>query len=249
MHHCKRIDPPGRPLRHCRPAQAGGMGSVYRAIDIELQETVALKLLKPALMESADALERFRQEVKLARRIAHHNVVKTFDLGDDGRQRFLTMEFVDGVSLSRYLSQRGRLDVLDFAQVAQQLCAGLASAHHAGVLHRDLKPDNVLVAQDGRVAITDFGIAVVSGALTGKGIIGTPTYMAPEQLQSDTALDGRADVYALGAIFFELLTARRAWPGNDLVAVAMARVLQPQPRRTYKRRPNWIHSTPTWCGI
>lgn len=207
----------------------GGMGSVYKAVDVELQETVALKLLNPELVKEDGALERFRLEVKLARRIAHPNVVKTFDLGDDGRQRFLTMEFVDGLSLSRYLQQRGRVDVLDFAQVAHQLCAGLQAAHTAGVLHRDLKPDNVLVARDGRVAITDFGIAVVNGALTGKGIVGTPAYMSPEQLQADTALDGRADVYALGAIFFELLTGRRAWPGSDAVSVAMARILQPPP--------------------
>ncbi|MBM4343520.1 MAG: protein kinase [Deltaproteobacteria bacterium] len=207
----------------------GGMGSVYKALDVELQETVALKLLNPDLVKDDAALERFRQEVKLARRIAHANVVKTFDLGDDGRQRFLTMEFVDGMSLARYLQQRGRIDVLDFAQVAHQLCAGLQAAHAAGVLHRDLKPDNVLVARDGRVAITDFGIAVVNGALTGKGIVGTPAYMSPEQLQADTALDGRADVYALGAIFFELLTGRRAWPGSDAVSVAMARILQPPP--------------------
>lgn len=209
---------------------AGGMGSVYRARDRELDELVALKLLKPELADHADFVERFRQEVRLARRIAHANVVKTFDLGEAGTQRFLTMEFVDGVALSRHLAQRGRLDVLDFSLVAAQLCAGLAAAHAAGVLHKDLKPDNVLVARDGRVAITDFGIAQAAGASSAtQGISGTPAYMAPEQLQPNIVLDARADIYALGALLFELLTGHRAWAGGELVAVAMARLLQPPP--------------------
>ena len=208
----------------------GGMGSVYKARDLELDELVALKMLKPELANHEQFVAKFRQEVRLARRIAHANVVKTYDLGEAGSQRFLTMEYIDGVALSRHLAQRGRLDVLDFSLVAAQLCAGLSAAHSAGVLHRDLKPDNVLVARDGRVAITDFGIAQAAGASSAtQGIAGTPAYMAPEQLQPSVVLDARADLYALGVMLFELLTGKRAWQGGELVSVAMARLLNPPP--------------------
>lgn len=210
---------------------AGGMGSVYRALDRELDEVVALKLLSSDMTAEPGAVERFRLEVKLARRIAHANVVRTHDLGEDGAQKFLTMEYVEGVSLGRRLQSEGRLDILEFMRIAQQICAGIGAAHQAGVLHRDLKPDNVLLGKTGRVAITDFGIAraTAGNRTTYRGIVGTPAYMAPEQLQNEVELDARADIYALGTMLFEMLTGERAWPGDNMIVVAMARLQQPPP--------------------
>ena len=211
----------------------GAMGTVYRALDRELDEVIALKVLKKELAGAHGILERFRREVKLARRVTHKNVARMFDIGDDGGDRFLTMELIDGESLSRRLSRYGRLSFREVAALTKDICAGLAVAHEAGVLHRDLKPDNVIVAKDGRAVITDFGIArAVAGgdSQTAVGVfVGTPLYMAPEQVEGIAELDARADLYALGAMMYELLTGEPAWQRPSLVAVAAARLLSPPP--------------------
>lgn len=137
----------------------GGMGAVYKATDLELDEIVALKMLRRELSATPGMIERFRQEVKLARRVTHPNVVRTFDLGEHQNDRFLTMEFVQGQSLARLLETDGALEPTRAIAIVRELASGMAAAHKAGVLHRDLKPDNVLIADDGRVMITDFGIA------------------------------------------------------------------------------------------
>jgi eukaryotic-like serine/threonine-protein kinase len=212
---------------------SGGMGTVYRARDRELDETVALKVLKKELAASEGMLERFRREVKLARRVTHRNVARTFDIGEHGGERFLTMEFVEGEMLGSRLSRQRRLPITEVLAIARDLCAGLAAAHAAAVLHRDLKPENVILAKDGRAVITDFGIArAVSEGELGKtvgGIVGTPAYMAPEQVEGHPELDARADLYALGAILYELSTGEMAWRGGTVVAIAAARLLRPPP--------------------
>jgi serine/threonine-protein kinase len=212
---------------------AGGMGTVYRARDRELDEIVALKILRKELATSSTMLERFRREVKLARRVTHKNVARTFDIGEHGGDRFLTMELIDGDMLGAHLARSGRLSLREVVSIARDVCAGLAAAHAAGVLHRDLKPENVIVARDGRAVITDFGIAraVAAGDLgrTAGGIIGTPAYMAPEQVEGGADLDVRADLYALGTMLFELLTGKMAWPGDSAIAIAAARLLRPPP--------------------
>src|SRR5258706_16160645 len=136
----------------------GGMGSVYRARDTELDEVIALKVLRRELVDAPGMLDRFRREVKLARRVTHRNVARTFDIGEHEGERFLTMEYVDGEPLSRRVS-RGPLDVASTLEIGLAICAGLSAAHVAGVVHRDPKPANVLLGVDGRVGITDFGIA------------------------------------------------------------------------------------------
>jgi serine/threonine-protein kinase len=210
----------------------GGMGTVYRARDRELDELVALKVLKKELA-TPEMIERFRREVKLARRVTHRNVARTYDIGEHGGDRFLTMEFVEGEMLAALLARRGRLEVPEVVRLALDVCAGLSAAHAAGVLHRDLKPENVIVAKDGRAVITDFGIAraVAAGELsrTIGGLVGTPAYMAPEQVEGATDLDARADLYALGTMLFELLTGEMAWPGDSIVTVATSRLLRPPP--------------------
>ncbi|WP_437903559.1 protein kinase [Sorangium sp. So ce327] len=211
----------------------GGMGSVYRVRDVELDEVVALKMLRRDLADSAGMLERFRQEVKLARRVTHRNVARTFDFGDHDGEKFLTMECVEGESLHSVLARTGPMPSQQAIGIGCSLCDGLGAAHAAGIVHRDLKPENVLVDRNGRVVITDFGIARTSSgpsAAESQGfVLGSPAYMSPEQLTGEPDLDARTDIYALGMILFECLTHRRAWPGAGAIAAAMSRLKSPPP--------------------
>ena len=217
----------------------GGMGCVYRARDEELDEVVALKMLRQELVDEHGMLERFRREVKLARRVTHKNVARVFDIGEHGPDKFLTMEYVEGESLSTVAAREGAMPLGRVVEIATSLCAGLTAAHVAGVIHRDLKPENVLIAKEGRVVITDFGIArahVDDGARTQVGTaIGTPAYMAPEQVQGLADIDARADLYALGAMLYELFTGEKAWRGESVVTIAAARLIHPPPDLRVKR--------------
>jgi serine/threonine-protein kinase len=193
---------------------AGGMGVVYRAFDRELQEPVAIKTLRAeALAGGTVALERFKQEIRLARRIAHRNVVRTYDLGEVGGTYYLTMEFVEGTSLKQLISSRGKLPIPVTLTVGKQLCRALEVAHAEGVIHRDIKPQNMVVEPNGFLKVMDFGIARLANPPKGKGLteagmsIGTPDYMSPEQL-SGLELDARADLYAAGVVLFECVTGR-----------------------------------------
>jgi len=208
----------------------GGMGRVYRARDRALDEIVALKVLRRELLATDGVVERFRQEVKLARRVTNVHVVRTFDLGQHDDDHFLTMEYIEGRSLARVLDD-GPPPLTESLRIARAACTGIAAAHHAGVLHRDLKPDNILVASTGRIAITDFGIARPSAGPTSTQdrFVGTPAYMAPEQVDGRFAIGPHTDIYAFGAILFEMLTGRRPFPGDDVLTVAVARLHQPPP--------------------
>jgi len=214
---------------------SGGMGTVYRALDLELNEVVALKMLRRDLAGTPSMLDHFRHEVRLARKVTHRNVVRTFDIGEHGGDRFLTMEFIDGAPLSALVARRGGMPVSRVSLIGRELCAGLAASHEAGVVHGDLKPENVICAKGGRVVITDFGIA--RALSTGVGakdswagvLIGTPAYMAPEQVEGVDELDGRADIYALGCMLYRLLTGALPWGSGSVMAVASARLLRPPP--------------------
>lgn len=213
---------------------AGGMGAVYRARDTELDEIVALKMIHDELGNDANILARFRQELKLARRVTHKNVARAFDIGEHAGAKFITMEFIEGESLASFLAQRGRLSLAQAIPILREICAGMSAAHAAGVVHRDLKPDNVLLGADGRVVITDFGIAraLSTGERATKtmgGVVGTPEYMAPEQVEGASDIDGRADLYALGVMMYELFTGEPAWRGNTPYAIAAARLVKPPP--------------------
>ena len=215
----------------------GGMASVYRARDTQLEETVALKVISRELASEPDAMARFRREVVLARRVTHRNVARSFDIGEHDGQLFLTMELVEGESAGELLLRVGRLSEPEAIRIALEVCAGLAAAHAAGVVHRDLKPANVLIAKDGRVVLTDFGIASAQTnntkrARTAGLVVGTPEYISPEQIEGGRELDGRADIYALGAMLFELVTGQPAWTGDTLLAIVAARLSQtpPDPR-------------------
>jgi len=204
----------------------GGMGVVYRAMDRELGDEVALKLLTPGIA-TPDSIERFRREVRLARRVTHPNVARVFDLGLWGDKYFLTMELVRGRSFDDVLDERGTLPPAEILTLARTLCEALVAAHAAGVIHRDLKPANVLVSDDGRVVITDFGIARAVGAsddkLKTQGPIGTPLYMAPEQI-SGAPVDARTDLFALGIMLYEMATGEIPHARDTAIATAVARL-------------------------
>jgi len=211
----------------------GGMGMVYRAFDRQLGETVALKTLRPELVAAdSTTLERFKQEIRLARRITHRNVVRTHDLGEVDGMYFITMEYVAGANLKELIRQRGRLPVGVTLTIGRQLCRALEVAHEQQVIHRDVKPHNIAVEPSGFIKVMDFGIARLmerSGeGLTQAGTaIGTPEYMAPEQLMGET-VDARADLYAAGAVLFECLTGRIVFPSQSLTAL-IAKHLEEKP--------------------
>jgi serine/threonine-protein kinase len=192
------------------------MGEVYRADDLTLDQPVALKFLPETFAERPERVERFYNEVRLARRVSHPNVCRVHDIGHAEDLHYLSMEYVDGEDLSSLLRRIGRLARDKALEIARQLCAGLAAAHDQGVLHRDLKPANVMLDGKGKVRITDFGLAAVAESLDGSDSrSGTPAYMAPEQL-SGGEITVRSDVYALGLVLYEIFTGRRAFRADTV---------------------------------
>ena len=207
---------------------SGGMGVVYRAHDRELDETIALKVLRPVVVTDAASIERFRREIRLARRISSKHVVRTYDIGEHSGVHFLTMEYVEGITVRRLLATRGRLGVAPTLAIACQLAYSLVAAHEQGVVHRDIKPENLLLDATGVLKVMDFGVARPTAAgsgLTEVGLlIGTPSYMAPEQLLGED-FDQRADLYAVGVVLFECLVGRLPFDAPSAVAL-IARVLR-----------------------
>jgi hypothetical protein len=200
----------------------GGMGEVYRAEDLKLSQTVALKFLPESIAQDSAALARFHREVRVARQVSHRNVCRVFDIGDADGLPFLTMEYVDGEDLASLLRRIGRLPSDKAVEVARQICAGLAAAHEHGVIHRDLKPANVMIDGRGKVRITDFGLAGVVGSFQeDESRAGTPAYMAPEQLAGKDA-SVQSDVYALGLVLYEVFTGKRAFEATTLAELRRA---------------------------
>jgi serine/threonine-protein kinase len=189
----------------------GGMGEVYRADDLTLGQAVAMKFLPDEATRDEGMRERFRNEVRTARRISHPNVCRVYDVGDVDGQTFFTMEYVDGEDLGSLLRRIGRLPQDKAVEIARQLCAGLAAAHGKGVLHRDLKPANIMLDGRGQAVIMDFGLAGVADDIRGPEVrSGTPAYMSPEQL-SGTEVTTLSDIYALGLVLYEVFTGKRAF--------------------------------------
>jgi predicted Ser/Thr protein kinase len=194
----------------------GGMGEVYRAEDLKLNQGVALKFLPVAMHDDEAARERFYQEVRLAREISHANVCRVFDIGELDGRLFLTMEYVDGEDLASLLRRIGQFPQAKGLDIARQMCAGLAAAHDHGVLHRDLKPGNIMLDGRGRVRITDFGLAALSENMGGEEVsAGTPAYMAPEQL-AGVEVTQRSDIYSLGLVMYEIFTGKKAYEAASI---------------------------------
>lgn len=192
------------------PIGKGGMGEVYKADDLELDQAVALKFLPATIAKDEAALKRFRSEVRTARQVAHPNVCRVFDIAEDEGVYFITMEFIEGDDLSMLLRRIGRLPSDKAVEIARQLCLGLHAIHDAGILHRDLKPANIIIDQKGKARITDFGIAGVEAELTRDDFrSGTPAYMSPEQFDGKSVTQ-KSDIYSLGLLLYEIFTGKQA---------------------------------------
>jgi len=197
----------------------GGMGEVYRATDLALGQSVALKFLPEEAAQNQRLLERFHGEVRIARQVSHPNVCRVYDIGQAEGMPFISMEYVDGEDLASLLLRIGRLPADKALETARKLCAGLAAAHDRGIIHRDLKPQNIMMNKRGDVVIMDFGLAAIADQLSGAEVRnGTPAYMAPEQLRG-AEVTAKSDIYALGLVLYELFTGKRPFDANTVQAM------------------------------
>jgi eukaryotic-like serine/threonine-protein kinase len=207
----------------------GGMGAVYKVHDRELERVIALKVIRPELAQTPEVLNRFKQELIIARKVTHKNVSRIYDLADADGVKIITMEFIDGRSLSSLLQEKGKLEPKEAAAVIVQVCRALEAAHAEGVIHRDLKPQNIMLDGHDRVIVMDFGIArsIEIGSMTQTGVLlGTPAYMSPEQAKGEE-LDARSDLFALGIIFYELLTGNSPYKAETALESLYKRTTQP----------------------
>src|SRR5581483_8290976 len=222
--HLAQLFPPatllGNRYEILRVLGEGGMGAVYQARDKELDRLIALKVIRPELAGNPAILQRFKQELILARHITHKNVVRIYDLGEADGIKFITMEYVDGEDLRSLLKHHGKFSPGEAVRIVEQVCRALEAAHAEGVIHRDLKPQNVMRDGQGRIVVMDFGLgrSLEEPGMTQTGaLVGTLEYMSPEQALGAT-LDHRSDLFAVGLIFFELLTGRVPYKADTALA-------------------------------
>jgi len=212
----------------------GGMGSVFKARQKELNRLVALKILSPRLVRNPEFVERFLREARSAGRLSHPNIVAAIDVGESQGFYYFAMEYVEGETLARMLARSGPLPEERALKIAADVARALDHAHQKGIIHRDIKPENIIVTPDGRVRVTDFGLAKVIGPGSPEGpdderFMGTPAYVAPEQIRSEPDIDCRADLFSLGVVLFEMLTGEQPFKGANPMAIAAAVVGQPLP--------------------
>ncbi len=201
----------------------GGMGRVYRVEDKKIKKEIALKLIKSEIASDRKTIERFKNELTTARAIRHKNICGMFDLGEEKGQHYITMEYVSGGDLKRFIRRAAPLNIARTVFIAKQICEGLEEAHSLGIVHRDLKPNNIMIDDNGNARIMDFGIArtVKGKGITGSGVmIGTPEYMSPEQFEAKE-VDQQSDIYSLGIILYEMLTGRLPFEGDTPFAIGV----------------------------
>ncbi len=220
-----------------RRVGVGGMADVYLAEDTQLGREVALKILHPQYPDDDSVVERFRREAMSAAKLQHPNIVQIYDSGKEGDFNFIVMEYVEGQSLKDYLAEEGPLEIREAARIAGEVLTALAYAHRTGLVHRDIKPGNILLSDEGKVQVTDFGIAraEAGSTMTQTGtILGTAYYLSPEQAQG-LPLDGRSDIYSLSVVLYEMLTGRRLFEGDSPVSIAYKHVREmPRAPTTYR---------------
>jgi serine/threonine-protein kinase len=208
----------------------GGMATVYRAFDPNFSREVALKVLPREMLHDPQFRARFEREVKMVAALEHPSIVPVYDVGEEDGQPYFVMRYMNGGSLSDLIAQ-GKIPIQDTARIVDKIARGLAYAHKKGVIHRDLKPDNILFDDNGEPFISDFGIAKLSeasGSLTGSGVIGTPAYMSPEQAQGGE-IDGRSDVYGLGVIVYQMLSGQQPYSADTPMGVVVKHITEPVP--------------------
>jgi serine/threonine protein kinase len=232
-----------RRYRILRRIGSGGMSYVFAAEDQELAETVALKIIKPDFVEDEEFVTRFKREVRIARQIRHPNVVQVFEFGHTSTETthlyYLTMELLKGRDLGAWLRAQKPAAPAAVLRIGIQLCEALDVAHKAGVIHRDIKPQNIFIEPDEQVKLMDFGISRVTNLTSvtqGGKLIGTPRYMAPEQIHGQTTPDRRCDLYAVGVVLYELCTRRKPFDGENTIEIAMKQ-LQERPQRPRELNP------------
>src|SRR5437879_4240979 len=199
----------------------GAMGRVYKAVDPTIGRTVALKTMRLDVhgLETDEMLRRFKNEARLAGVLNHGNMVTIYDAGEQDGLFYIAMEYIEGVTLHSVLNQRKTLPPEDIISISKQICAGLDHAHHHGVIHRDVKPANIMLEPDGTAKIMDFGIAKSGGGLTSTGqVLGTPNYMAPEQVRGHV-LDGRTDLFSFGVMLYEMTTGEKPFAGTNVTTI------------------------------
>jgi serine/threonine protein kinase len=208
----------------------GGLGVVYEAYDRELDDLVAIKTLRREVLSvDPSLLDRFKQEIRLARRVTHPNVLRTYDLGESNGLKFLSMELVKGMTLKQLVETGEMLPAPVGLRIAKQICAGLAAAHEVGVIHRDVKSQNILIEPTGGLKIMDFGgVACERDHRGATGIVGTPDYISPEQARG-LPLDHRTDIYSTGVVLYEVFTGSLPFEGDSALAVVLKHVHDPAP--------------------
>ncbi len=229
----------------------GGMGKVYRVTDKKIGEEVALKLLSPSIAADKKTIERFRNELKFARKISQRNVCRMFDLSEEDGTPFITMEYVSGEDLKSLLKKTGQLTIKKAIAITKQVCEGLAEAHRLGVVHRDLKPHNIMIDKEGNARIMDFGIArsmKMKGITEAGTVFGTPEYMSPEQVEG-LDVDQRSDIYSLGVILFEMVTGEVPFKGESALSVALKHKtdIPPAPRKINPEIPESLNRVILMC--
>lgn len=215
----------------------GGMGDIYKAVEESLGRVVALKVLPPQLSRDQEFAQRFEIEAQAISQLQHQNIVSIYHYGEEDGFRFFAMQYVDGKNLAEHINACKQLNFADIIDIAKQICRGLRYAHCKGIIHRDIKPQNILIDQSTTVRITDFGIARIFNqqSITMTGVtVGTPEYMSPEQAEG-IELDVRTDIYSLGILMYEMLTKKPPFTGNNPVAIAYKQVHELPPAPSQKR--------------
>ena len=208
---------------------SGGMSDVYRAKDHKLNRFVAVKALKQEFSENANFVSKFRVEAQAAAGLMHPNIVNVYDVGEEKGLYYIVMELVEGITLKKYIEKKARLSVKETISIAIQVSMGLEAAHKNHIIHRDIKPQNIIISRDGKVKVTDFGIAkaATSNTIT-SNVMGSVHYTSPEQARGGYS-DEKSDIYSLGITLFEMLTGRVPFNGETTVAIAIKHIQQPMP--------------------
>lgn len=220
---------------------SGGMSIVYKALDLQASQTVAVKILRDELSDDAQLIKKFNVEAEAAKRLMHPNIVRTLDVGCDGNMHYIVRDLIEGVTLKEYIDEKGAIEPVHAAEIAYKIALGLQHAHSSGVIHRDIKPHNIIIGVDGSVKITDFGIAhIVSDATRtteyGKSLVGTVYYTSPEQVRG-LNVDERTDIYSLGVVLYEMVTGTLPFDGENAVNIAMQHVTK-EPESAKKLNKN-----------